>query len=88
MDLSRHRWKDEDEYRHGRRLGLVDDHVHRRVAEARQEVVGLIEARQGPFAHDWTPPRHGSWADPALPEEALRPEAGEAGLLRAHRRTP
>ncbi|MFB4268166.1 hypothetical protein [Nonomuraea sp. GTA35] len=42
-DLSGYRWKDE----HARRLGLIDDRVHRRVAEARQEVVGLIETRRG-----------------------------------------
>ncbi|GAA3647464.1 hypothetical protein GCM10022224_007890 [Nonomuraea antimicrobica] len=68
-DLSRYRWKDEDEYRHGRRLGLIDDDVHHRVAEARQEVIGLIETRQGPFAHDWTPPRHPDWPTPTLPED-------------------
>jgi hypothetical protein len=46
-DLSGYRWKDEDDYEHARRLGLIDDRVHRRVTEARQEVVGLIETRRG-----------------------------------------
>lgn len=66
-DLSRHRWKDEDEYRHGRRLGLIGDHVHREVDRARQEILGLIETRQGPFAHDWSPLAHATWPAPALP---------------------
>ncbi|MEV0999304.1 DUF402 domain-containing protein [Nonomuraea sp. NPDC050202] len=69
-DLSGYRWKDEDDYEHARRLGLIDDRVHRRVTEARQEVVGLIETRQGPFAHDWTPLPHETWPVPSLPEDA------------------
>ncbi|MGW4474532.1 DUF402 domain-containing protein [Nonomuraea sp. NPDC004354] len=68
-DLSQYRWKDEDEYEHGRRLGLIDDQVHRRVAEARLEVMGLIETRQGPFAHEWAPLRYEAWPAPTLPED-------------------
>ncbi|MFF4623289.1 DUF402 domain-containing protein [Nonomuraea jabiensis] len=72
-DLSRHRWKDEDEYRHGRRLGLIDDQVHRHVSAARDEVVGLVETRQGPFACDWSAPAHELWQTPKLPADALEP---------------
>ncbi|MEV0381058.1 hypothetical protein [Nonomuraea sp. NPDC050643] len=47
----------------------MDDRVHRRVAEARQEIVGLLEARQGPFSHDWAPLRYASWQAPTLPDD-------------------
>ncbi len=55
-DLSEYAWKDEDEdeYAHGRRLGLVDDAVYARVDDARQQVLALIHPRQGPFAEDWS----------------------------------
>lgn len=50
-----------DEYAQGRRLGLIDDALHQRVDAARQQVIALIESRQGPFADDWS-----SWKrDPA-----------------------
>ncbi|MEU7858743.1 DUF402 domain-containing protein [Nonomuraea sp. NPDC049141] len=68
-DLSRYQWKDVDEYEQGRRPGLIDDQAHRHVAAARAEVIGLIETRQGPFAHDWSPPPHESWPMPVLPED-------------------
>lgn len=77
-------WKDEDEYQHGRRLGLISDAVHARVDEARQAVLAMVQARQGPFAldgqgaqdaqngqdgNDWRPDP--GWALPALPPQAL-----------------
>jgi protein associated with RNAse G/E len=71
-DLSAHAWKDEDEYAQARRLGLIDDALHRRVEEARQRVVGLIERREGPFARDitaWSPSP--DWPTPRLPADAL-----------------
>jgi hypothetical protein len=71
-DLSAHAWKDEDEYAHGRRLGLIDDALHRDVEEARQRVVGLIERREGPFAQEiaaWRPSP--DWLMPRLPADAL-----------------
>ena len=71
-DLSQWRWKDEDEYAHGRRLGLIDDALHLRVDEARQRVLALIEAAEGPFAHDWSDWRRDpAWPTPALPPGAL-----------------
>ena len=66
------RWKDEDEYEHARRLGVVSDAVHAEVDEARQAVVELARARSGPFAHnstDWRPDP--GWARPVLPPQAL-----------------
>ena len=67
-DLSACRWKDEDEYAQGRRLGLIDDTLHRRVEAARQHVISLVESRQGPFAEDWSSWRRDpSWPLPTLP---------------------
>ncbi|MFG6201240.1 hypothetical protein [Nonomuraea sp. JJY05] len=47
--------------------------MHRHVTAARDEVVGLIATRQGPFASDWSPPVHELWQAPALPADALEP---------------
>lgn len=66
-DLSAFRWKDEDEYAQGRRLGLITDALHRRVEAARQHVMSLVESRQGPFAEDWS----SWWPDPSWPLPAL-----------------
>ena len=67
-DLSGYRWKDEDEYAQGRRLGLIDDPLHQRVDTARQQVVSLVESRQGPFADDWSSWRRDpAWRAPVLP---------------------
>ncbi|MEV5748097.1 DUF402 domain-containing protein [Actinoallomurus sp. NPDC052308] len=69
-DLSEHRWKDEDEYAQARRLGLIDDALHRQVEAARQQVISLIESRQGPFADDWSSwQRDPAWPVPRLPRE-------------------
>ncbi len=71
-DSLAYRWKDEDEYEHGRRLGLISDAVHARVDEARQAVLALVLARRGPFAQgwpDWRPDP--GWPVPVLPPQAL-----------------
>jgi hypothetical protein len=69
-DLSGYRWKDEDEYAHGRRLGLIDDALHSHVDAARQHVVSFIDSRQGPFADDWSSWRRDpDWPRPTLPAE-------------------
>lgn len=74
-DLSGYRWKDEDEYAQGRRLGLINDTLHQQVDAARQEVVSLIETRQGPFAEDWS-----SWRlDPTWPTPLLDRDGPRAG---------
>ena len=73
-DLSACRWKDEDEYAQGRRLGVITDALHRGVEAARQHVISLVESRQGPFAEGWS-----SWRpDPSWPLPAL-PRAHPAG---------
>ena len=62
------RWKDEDEYAQGRRLGLVTDAEHAAVESARGQAVALVEARAGVFGADptrrWLP-------DPAWPLPTL-----------------
>jgi Protein of unknown function (DUF402) len=73
-DLSDWQWKDEDEYAQGRRLGIVDDTDHRAVEQAREQVVALIERRQGPFAEDagWADWRSDpAWPTPVLPADVL-----------------
>jgi hypothetical protein len=71
-DLSGYAWKDEDEYAHARRVGLIDDALHARVDEARQRVLALVEAAQGPFAENWSAwRRQPDWPLPVLPHDAL-----------------
>lgn len=64
----RWRWKDEDEYAHCRRLGLITEAEHAAVARAREEAVDRVERRCGVFAEDpgatWLP-------DPGWPLPAL-----------------
>lgn len=69
-DLTGQRWKDEDEYAHARRLGVVTDAEHRAVEAAREEVPAMVEQRSGPFgdaavwsAWRWEP----DWPAPRLP---------------------
>ena len=63
------RWKDEDEYAHSRRLGLITDAEHTAVQQARDQAVALIEARTGLFTGNatdrWLPDP--TWPTPALP---------------------
>jgi hypothetical protein len=67
-DLSGYRWKDEDDYAQGRRLGRIDDTLHQRVDAARQQVTSLVESGQGPFAEDWSSWRRDrAWPAPVLP---------------------
>ena len=73
-DLSRWDWKDEDEYTHGRRLGVVSEADHRAVEKAREEAVAMIEGAVGPFAAErglgtWRYEPH--WPDPQLPTGVL-----------------
>jgi hypothetical protein len=49
-DLTAWQWKDEDEYAHVRRLGIVSDLDHQAVDLARSQALALIEDRAGPFA--------------------------------------
>ncbi|MGP3966284.1 DUF402 domain-containing protein [Streptomyces sp. 6N223] len=73
-DLARWDWKDEGEYDHGRRLGVVSEADHRAVEKAREEAVAMIEGRVGPFAtearwRDWH--SEPDWPTPALPDDVL-----------------
>ncbi|WP_033329654.1 DUF402 domain-containing protein [Streptomyces yerevanensis] len=72
-ELSRLTWKDEDEYAHVRRLGIVTDSEHQAVDEARAQVLGMLEERSGPFANAaaWTSWRwDAAWPPPRLPLSA------------------
>lgn len=68
-DLSRWQWKDEDEYAHARRLGIITDTEHEAVNDARAQALAMLANRRGPFADAaaWT-----SWRwDPAWPAPCL-----------------
>ncbi|MBE1609107.1 DUF402 domain-containing protein [Actinopolymorpha pittospori] len=70
-DLS-FRWKDEDEYRQGRRLGIITDAEHHRVKQARDQVIALFEQRTGPFAEHWQSWRRSAeWPTPTLPTNVM-----------------
>jgi predicted RNA-binding protein associated with RNAse of E/G family len=62
------RWKDEDEYAHHLRLGLISDTEHTAVQAAREEAVALVEARGDMFAErgpqHWRPDP--AWSTPSL----------------------
>ena len=82
-DLS-YAWKDEEEYRHARRLGIVGDGEHARVQQARAQVVELIEQARGPFSglwRDWAPDP--SWPSPRLPRDWLTPPSDAARAMAA-----
>ena len=70
------RWKDEDEYAHARRLGVVSDAEHAAVRAAREQAVAAVQAREGLFGEDpakrWRPDpawRRPSLADVPAPSE-------------------
>lgn len=65
------RWKDEDEYTHGRRLGIVSDDEHRQVQQAREQVLALLDRRVGPFDGQWLSWQpEAQWPLPVLPDNA------------------
>lgn len=71
-DLASHVWKDEDEYKQARRLGVIGDAVHARVKDAREQALALIDERDGPFAEDWRDWHvDPNWPTPVLPSDAL-----------------
>ncbi|MFF2812622.1 DUF402 domain-containing protein [Streptomyces sp. NPDC058000] len=70
-DLRRWEWKDEDEYAHARRLGIISDTEHQAVDAARTQILAMLEKRSGPFANaaswaswQWEP----NWPTPRLPD--------------------
>ncbi|MEU0730650.1 DUF402 domain-containing protein [Streptomyces sp. NPDC006140] len=76
--LTRWEWKDEDEYAHVRRLGIVTDTEHQAVDAASDQVLAMLTERSGPFADAsaWT----SWWWNPAWPPPGCRarrrPERG------------
>lgn len=83
-DLTRWEWKDEDEYAHVRRLGIVSSTEHQAVDDARDEVMAMLAERSGVFAHAerwaswrWEP----AWPTPRLPRSrgAVNRVAPEGG---------
>jgi hypothetical protein len=64
-------WKDEDEYDQGRRLGIITDDDHKNVSQAKEQVLSLLERREGPFDESWTTWRR----DPGWPRPTLPPNA-------------
>ncbi|MFJ6540910.1 DUF402 domain-containing protein [Streptomyces sp. NPDC091385] len=80
-DLARWEWKDEDEYAHARRLGLITDADHRAVDTARAEVLAMVGERAGPFGDvtAWSTWRwDGAWPTPRLPRRTERGEQAHA----------
>ncbi|MGH3488172.1 MAG: DUF402 domain-containing protein [Actinopolymorphaceae bacterium] len=66
-----HEWKDEDDYAHGRRLGLVTDAQHAEIERAKDQAFGMFEQRTGPFDEKWLTWRRGpAWPLPVLPDNA------------------
>ncbi|MFD0567977.1 hypothetical protein ACFQ0T_00110 [Kitasatospora gansuensis] len=48
-DLSGPHWKDRDEYAQLRRLGVIDDYLHRQVERAKGRAITMLDNRTGPF---------------------------------------
>ncbi|WDV56583.1 DUF402 domain-containing protein [Streptomyces coeruleorubidus] len=72
-DLTSWQWKDEDEYAHVRRLGIVNDTEHQAVDAARDQALAMLEERSGPFADadSWSAWRwNPAWPIPSLPRPA------------------
>lgn len=66
-----YRWKDEDEYQQGRRLGIVHDTDHAEVETARGQALVMFEQRTGPFEEHWVSWRRDpKWTVPTLPANA------------------
>jgi protein associated with RNAse G/E len=66
------RWKDEEEYSEGRRLGIISDEDHMGVEQARFEVLHMIAHREPPFVDEWRSwQRDPSWPTLAVSESVL-----------------
>jgi hypothetical protein len=60
-------WKDEDEYDHARRMGIVTPADASAISDARGEALALIETGGPPFTNDWPAWRPSpAWPTPAL----------------------
>ncbi|MFE9933789.1 DUF402 domain-containing protein [Streptomyces sp. NPDC005533] len=87
-DLTRWQWKDEDEYAHVRRLGIVSDAEHQAVDAARAQVLAMLAQRSGVFADAegwaawrWEP----HWPAPCLPPRGGAGRAAPGGDRRVAR---
>ncbi|AKG46785.1 protein of unknown function DUF402 [Streptomyces xiamenensis] len=81
-DLTGWTWKDEDEYAHVRRLGIVSDAEDRAVDAARAQVLAMLAERTGVFAHaqEWARWRwQPEWPTPRLSQRAAAGEAAVPG---------
>ncbi|MFD5662620.1 DUF402 domain-containing protein [Streptomyces hirsutus] len=81
-DLTDWQWKDEDEYAHVRRLGIVTDTEHQAVDAARGQVLAMLTERSGPFtdAAAWTAWRwNPACRAPRLPRPAAAAARGGRG---------
>lgn len=66
-----HRWKDEDEYAQGRRLGIVTDAQHAEIERAKDQAFAMFDQRTGPFDERWLSWRRDpAWPLPVLPDHA------------------
>ncbi|WP_407992005.1 DUF402 domain-containing protein [Kitasatospora sp. CMC57] len=71
LDLSGHHWKDRSEYAQLRRLGVIDDYLHRQVVRAQGWAITMLDNVSGPFADGWpTWAPDASWPLPELPADA------------------
>ncbi len=76
------RWKDEEEYAHARRLGVIDDRDAAAVARAREEALALVEAGAAPFDEAWPRWRRDpAWPLPTLPASCAAGTPMAAGDL-------
>jgi protein associated with RNAse G/E len=63
-------WKDEDEYDHARRMGVITTADVAAVDQARDEVVALVKDGGPPFTSDWPMWRPSTnWPTPTLSEQ-------------------
>lgn len=78
------RWKDEDEYQHGRRVGAISPEQAREVERARGRATAMLDAASGPLAQGWEAWRRDPrWPAPVLPpaaETLASPGAQPPGL--------
>ncbi|WP_236670086.1 DUF402 domain-containing protein [Streptomyces antimycoticus] len=83
-DLSSWQWKDEDEYAHVRRLGIVSESEHQAVDLARTQALAMLQARDG-CSPTPTGGRHGTGTSPGRrPGCPSAPKNADTRLPRPH----
>ena len=69
QDLSKWRWKDEDEFQQAQNLGLISVERAQELRAEGERVIDLVKARKSPFIGRWE-----SWRpDPSWPIPVLSP---------------